>query len=123
MPSSKAIIFTFLNFRETTQSPKLANGRKPILSLSQNLMRVCLMPNIPNQSIIRNIKNIMQSNRKFNSTQRRSQMPWIFSQNTNNIIPYLFTKQRQLLFRELFYIFRRINPLQQITLIIAIHSF
>ena len=47
---------------------------KYIPSSGKDLMRICLMSNIPNQNILRCIENVVQGNGKFNYSQTRSQM-------------------------------------------------
>ena len=51
-------------------------------------MCVCLMPHIKNNFIIRNIKNIMNSNGKFNSSKIGTKMTRIMRNNIYNKFPY-----------------------------------
>ncbi len=53
----------------------MPQGAHLVPSAGQYLVRVSLMPNIPDQSIIRSIKNIVTGYGELNSAKAGSQMP------------------------------------------------
>ena len=54
---------------KTTKATALAQGTNPIASAGQYLMRIALMANIPNQNVLRRIKDVMQRHRQFDNAK------------------------------------------------------
>ena len=74
MTGTKMIIFRLGNFRKTRQATLLSHSRHQIASTGQNLVRVALMANVPHQSVMRCIKQVMQRNRDFHRSQSRGEV-------------------------------------------------
>ena len=74
MSNTECVIFTLASFRKTRYSALDPIGMKGIPSPCQNLVSVGLVPDIPDELIIRSVKNIVQCDGQFDDTQTRSEM-------------------------------------------------
>ena len=63
-------------------------------------MSISLMSNIPHNSIVRSIKNVMQSYGQFHSSQTRGKVPRIARKLINDILPKFFTYFRKQIYIE-----------------------
>ncbi len=66
MAGPESIVFTFAHLREPADAAIHPVGVKQIPPAGQDLVRVSLVPHIPDQFIIRGIENVMDGNSKFN---------------------------------------------------------
>ena len=53
----------------------LFDGGQQIAPPGQNLVRVCLVPHVPDQTILRRVKGVMQRHGQFNRAQRSAGVP------------------------------------------------
>ena len=74
MRSSKAIELAFTASWKTTQTMALTQGRHLVASTSQNFVRIGLVSNVPHDSVMRRVEDIVQSNGQFNRAQVGTQM-------------------------------------------------
>jgi hypothetical protein len=72
---AECIVFRFIPAEKARQSTILFYCVKLIASAGQDLMCVCLVPDIPNQAIVRGIENVMHRDRQFDGTKTCSGMP------------------------------------------------
>ena len=75
MPGAKWIIFAFRTLRETCKTTALSLRAHAITAFGQYFMRIGLMPHVPDQSVIRSIKNLVQGNCQLHNAEPGSQMP------------------------------------------------
>lgn len=75
MPRAERIKFAFAAFGKARKPVLLANRVDAVAAMGEHFMRVRLMPHIPNQAIMRRIKNRMESHRELDHAQTRPQMP------------------------------------------------
>ena len=68
MRRPEIIVFTFRSLREPAQAAELAQRTHAIAAAGQNLVRVGLMTDVPNHTIIRGIENVVQRHGKLNGT-------------------------------------------------------
>ena len=53
----------------------LLDGVQPLAPAGQHLVRVGLVPHVPDQPVVRGIEHVMQRNREFDGAQSRGKMP------------------------------------------------
>ena len=75
MGGAEGIVNAFISLGETRKSTALAKRADPVAPSGQNFMRIGLMPDIPDQSVIGCVEDIMQRHCEFDDTQTRAQMP------------------------------------------------
>ena len=92
MTHAKMIIRTFIWFGKTRNSAILAKRMEPVGAPCQQLVRICLMTNIPKQFIGIQIEFGQQRQSELHNSQRRGKMATVSSHSGNYLIPY-FTGQ------------------------------
>jgi hypothetical protein len=75
MAGIEGIVGTFGCFGETRKAPGGTNGGKLRRTARQKLMGITLMPHIPDNPVLRGLKNQVQGNGQFHHPQVGSQMP------------------------------------------------
>src|SRR5579884_4310182 len=63
MAGTKDIIWTFIAAQVTRKATKLANSMKLLAATGQKFMHISLMPDVPDQQILRRVESIVQGNR------------------------------------------------------------
>ncbi len=89
MATSECVVLTLQRRREGTKASQLPVELEQLTTTRQNFVGVCLMANIPNNTIIGSVEDVMQGHGDFDSTETRSQMPGINRHLLNNIITKL----------------------------------
>ena len=69
MRRSKCVVDTFFTTRETTQAPLLAQAAHARISSRQNLVRIRLMADIPDEPILWGVEDIVQRNGQLHRAQ------------------------------------------------------
>ena len=74
MADTEGVIVTFGTVREGMQAAFLADGWQALAAPGQDLMRVGLMADIPNQFLRRRVVDIVQGNGQLNDAQTGAKM-------------------------------------------------
>ena len=74
MSGAERIVIAFGSLGETGQTAARAQCADPITTAGQNLVRIGLMPDIPDQPIARGVEDVMQRRRQFHDAQSGSEM-------------------------------------------------
>ena len=82
MAGAEGIVRAFASAREPRYPLKLSQGFELIPSARQQLMRIGLMTDIPDDFFPRRIKNIVNRNRQFNGAQTRREVTAVSSNVT-----------------------------------------
>ena len=109
MSGAKSIIFAFAHFRESADPFVHPVGMKTVPPPGADLVRIGLMPHIPDQLVIRRVENIMDCDSEFDGAQAGTQMTGVLRGFFDQEFADLPAKLRKAFFRDLFKIFRRIN--------------
>ena len=75
MGGAERIVGALAALGETGKAPALAKRVDPVAPTGQDLVRVTLVSNIPDDFVVWCVKNVVQRNRQLHNTQRRSQVP------------------------------------------------
>src|SRR5579883_1337475 len=75
MRSAERIVLALGSSCETRKPPATAQGSDTAAPPSEDLVRISLMSDIPNEPVVRRVKYIMQRDRKFHDAEPRSEMP------------------------------------------------
>src|SRR6185437_6211262 len=75
MRRAKTIVFAFRALGETRKAAALTDGANAVASSSQNLVRIGLMADVPNQLVIGCVEDVVKSDGQFDDTQTRAEMP------------------------------------------------
>ena len=102
MSGVKTVAAALTAFRESAHTAKLAQTGKVLPAPCQQLVRVCLMSDIPDHLVFRQIKHQMHRHGKFYHTEVRCQMSAAFADRPDQKFPDLFCKQGQFLFIQIF---------------------
>ena len=69
MRSAETVVFALRALGETGQSATLTQGANAVAPFCENLVRLGLMPDVPDDTVGGRIKNMMYCNRQFNDTK------------------------------------------------------
>ena len=100
MPRDKRIVTTLGRIRKTTDTLTLAIGIEYSATTCQDFVSIGLMPHIPDNTVGRRVKHIMQGNGKLDNAQAGRQMPRVGRQLLNDKAAQLVTDLRQLVNRK-----------------------
>ncbi len=74
MCRAERIIFTFAALGEARKPPACTHGANAIAATGQDLVRLALVANVPDQTVIGRVENIMDRGREFDDAQASAQM-------------------------------------------------
>ena len=74
MRGAERIEFALGAFGESGEAATLAQRFDPVAAVGQDLVRVGLMPHIPDQAVARRIEDVVQRDRQFDDPKPRPQM-------------------------------------------------
>src|SRR2546427_9162773 len=86
MTGAKRVVFRLVATQKAANAPILLDGRQQIATARQNLVRVCLVTNIPDQAIMGRIESVVKRDRELNGTQRRACVPAYARHSLQNIL-------------------------------------
>ena len=74
MPDPERVVDALLAGRERREPAMLLDGAQLVAPARQDLVRVGLMSDVPDQSIVRRVEHIMQRNRQFDGAEAGGEM-------------------------------------------------
>ena len=74
MCRAERIIFAFAALGEARKPPACAQGANAVAATRQDLVRIALVANIPDQTVIWRVEDIMDRGRQFDDAQASAQM-------------------------------------------------
>ena len=95
MATDEGIVLALATARETAQSAQLAIRSECVATLGDDLVGVGLVPNVPNQLIVRRIEHVMEGGSQFDRTQARSQMSRIYGTLFDDVVAQFVAKLRK----------------------------
>lgn len=113
MRSTEGVIFAFGATGEPREATGLAQRADAIATACQNLVRIGLMPNVPNEFVGGRIENVMQGHGEFNNAKTRAQMTASDRHGVNHLGAHFVGKLTQIAFRQGAQIRRRRNAVQK----------
>ena len=112
VPRPERIVDTFRTLRKSRKSAFLTQTGEAAFASRQKLVRVALMPDVPNQFVFGGIKHIMQSDRQFDDAQTGTQMTAGRRNDLYDFLTDLVCQKRQIADRQRLQIRRRSNRIQ-----------
>jgi hypothetical protein len=98
---SERIILALGTLWETADPSVLAKRTELILTPGQNLVRISLMANVPDEAIMSGIEYIMQSYGEFNYAKAGGKMPAVFGNGAYDSGANFLSEFLQLLVRQI----------------------
>jgi len=89
MTGAVAIMFALGAQKEAVEPAELAHRIKTIEAPGKHFVDVTLMTNVHNESVVRRVKDPVQSNRQFNDTEIWAQMPSGLGKDSDQFLPNL----------------------------------
>ena len=87
MRCAEGVVFALAPLDEAIQTVFLAQSPNSVTPASQNFMRVGLVPDIPDETILGRVKNIVKCRRQFDHAKARAQMPTSHRNRVNSLSP------------------------------------
>ena len=75
MRGAERVVFALRALGEAGQPAALSQGADAVAPAGQNLMRIGLMPDVPDQPVNRRVEHVMQRHREFHHAKPGPQMP------------------------------------------------
>src|SRR5450432_4282840 len=75
MRGAEGVVFAFLALGETGQTAAGAKGANAVATARQNLVRIGLVANVPDQFVGWRVEHVMQRDSKLDDTEPGSEMP------------------------------------------------
>ena len=98
MAGSKMIVFAFTAFRERRQSVLGSNGRNTVFAAREDFVRVALVADVPHNSVMRGIEDIVQRNGDFYRAETATEMSSAAGNGIQQEITQLVSDRRHLVF-------------------------
>ena len=102
MAGNKRIVMTFTRFGKAADAAGQSQRIEVLVPPGEQLVRVCLMADVPDKSVVGIVEDSMQSNRQLNRSERGCQMPAIVGDDFEDPLTQLFTQLCQLNKRKVF---------------------
>ncbi len=74
MRRAERVVFAFGPLGEARQAAALADGADTLAATGQDLVRIALMTDVPDQAVVGRVEDIMEGDRQFDDAQPRAQM-------------------------------------------------
>ena len=101
MRSTERIVFALRTLGEAAQPAALAQGADTISTAGQDLVRIALVPDIPDQRVARRIEDVVQCRGQLDHTQPGTQMPTRDRDGVDRLRTQLVGQLAQLVDREI----------------------
>ena len=75
MRRAERVVLAFGALGEAGQAAALAQGADPVAAAGQDLVRIGLMPDIPDQPVARRVEDIMQRDRQLDDPEPSPEVP------------------------------------------------
>ena len=96
MGGAERIVFALATLGEARQAAALAQGADAVASSCQDLVRIALMPDVPDQDVLGRLEHMVQRRSQFDHAQARSQMAAGDGHGVDRFGPHLLRQLFQL---------------------------
>ena len=96
MSAGKGVVFALQWCGKRPYSVQFSVGGKPLSAARKYLMPIGLMPNVPYNPVVRRVKNVVNSHRKFHYSKAGSKVSGVYGDLFYNVFPQFFAHLRQL---------------------------
>ena len=97
MPHTKGVKGALRALREPRQAFILAHAVHAVSAAGQYFMRIGLVSYIPDNSIVRRVKDVVQSNREFDHAEASAEVPACPGYCVEEVVPQLLCQPHQLI--------------------------
>jgi len=101
MPGTERVVLRFIASKKSRQTARLFDRVKLIASSGKDLVRVRLVPDVPDKPIIRRIEDVVHRHSEFDGTERCARVPADAGASVDNELPYFVGDFLQILDAEL----------------------
>ena len=113
MTRAEGVVHGFVALQKSGKAVFLAQGIHALAPAGQNLVRVGLVADIPDQSILRGVEHIVQGDCQFDHAQPGGQMPAGLRNGVHQTVPQLGRQCRQFRRRQGTQAARRLDFVEQ----------
>ena len=113
MSDTKVVVLTLGSFGEPREAVFLANRAELLAASGEDFVWVGLMADIPDQTVVWRVKDVVQGDSQFHCAEAGAQMTTNPGDGTHQIVAQLGRQHRQLIRVELAKIIRGVNLCQQ----------
>src|SRR5262249_59601354 len=113
MGGAERVIFAFDPPGESRKPARLAQSADAISALGQNLMRIGLMADIPNEAVARRVEQIVERDRQLDNAETRAKVASGHRYGVDGFLPELRSELNEVPLRERPQILRRADFIQQ----------
>ena len=109
MSSAESVKGTLFHFWEAADAAVCADGMEEVAATCKDFVGVSLMADIPDDLVVGGVEDVVESNAKFDGTQRRRQMSRVRSQRIDNFFSQFDCELREVGNREFSKVFDAVN--------------
>src|SRR5262245_17893577 len=113
MGGAKRVVFALGSLGEARQSATLAQRSNAVAAARQDLVRITLVSDVPDQPVSRGIKYGMQGDRKLDDSETRAEMSAGFGDGIDGLITQLIRQLLELVERQVFQVPRQRDAVEQ----------
>src|SRR5215472_7646180 len=113
MRRAERVVFAFRALGKTGQPAALADRANAVAAAGQDLVRVCLMADIPNQPVARRVENIVQRYRQLDDAEAGAEMTAGYRDGVDQFRPQFVRQLPKVFLRQLAQIGRKIDLVEQ----------
>ena len=112
MGRAEGVVFALGPFGEAIEPARLADGANLVAPAGNDLVRVGLMPHVPDQAVAGRVEHVVEGNRQLDHAKPGTQMAAGLRNRVNGLGPQLLGNLLQVLDREAAQIFGALHAIQ-----------
>src|SRR5262245_37802564 len=113
MCSTECVVLALIPPRKARQPATLAKSANTTTAPREDLMRIGLVPNVPDETIPRCIEHIVQRHRELDDSKARAEMPACDGHRIDGFLAQLGRKLREVGLRQSAQVVGRYDPVEQ----------
>src|SRR5690606_8970521 len=112
----EGVVLALLTAEEAGHAAFLAQGAEPVLAARHHLVRVRLVPDVPNNLVLRGVEDIVKGDRELDRSEARAEMAAGLRHGGDKRLADVRGKLDQLLLGELLHVLRGVDPRENLPL-------
>ncbi len=116
VPGAEGVVLALLTAEEAGHAAFLAQGAEPVLAARHHLVRVRLVPDVPNNLVLRGVEDIVKGDRELDRSEARAEMAAGLRHGGDKRLADVRGKLDQLLLGEPLHVLRGVDPRENLPL-------
>ena len=113
MRSAEGIVFALAALGEARQAAALTQGADTVAPSGQDLVRIALVADIPDELVLRRVEHVMDRHGQLDHAEARAEMPAAGTDRVDHLAAQFVGQLAQLILLELAKVGRKIDSVEQ----------